>query len=157
MSKLSKLHLWMAISAIKSNIEKIFFCKKIYHDVVVCVPNFQLSAKSSLFFCLFFLYFYGVLFLWTPYIKFIGSSKIKLWQCLFSLSCGLDNIQTFQLVRSYQAFWVITGVRKKSYSIKLKKKCTKKWNHLVEREKNLVHVHQYHSNSFFQKNIFFYQ
>ena len=32
------------------------------------VPNFQLSAKSSLFCCAFFLHFYGVLFLWTPYI-----------------------------------------------------------------------------------------
>ena len=58
----------MAISAIKSNIKKIFFCKKIYYDVVVHIPNFQLSAKSFLFFCAFFLHFYGVLFLWTPYI-----------------------------------------------------------------------------------------
>ena len=58
----------MAISAIKSNIKKTFFCKKINHDVVVLVPNFQLSAKLSSFFCAFFLYFYGVLFLWTPYI-----------------------------------------------------------------------------------------
>ena len=69
MSKLSKLHIWMAISAIKSNTETIFFCKNIYYDVVVHVPNFQLSAKSTSFFCAFFLHFYGVLFLWTPYTK----------------------------------------------------------------------------------------
>ena len=66
MSKLSKLHLWMAISAIKSNIRKIFFCKKIYYDIVVQVPNFHLSAKSSSFFCAFFLHFYGVLFCGHP-------------------------------------------------------------------------------------------
>ena len=61
----------MAISAIKSNIKKIFFCKKIYHDVVTCVPNFQLSAKSSSFFCALFLHFYGILFLWTPHISLL--------------------------------------------------------------------------------------
>ena len=59
----------MAISAIKSYIKRIFFCKKIYHDVVVHVPSFQLSAKSSSFLRAFFLHSYGVLFLWTPYIN----------------------------------------------------------------------------------------
>ena len=56
----------MAISAIKINIEKIFFCRKIYHDVVVHVPNFQLPAKSSSFFCAFFLHFYGLLYCGHP-------------------------------------------------------------------------------------------
>ena len=56
----------MAISAIKSNNRKIFFCKKIYHDIVVQVPNFHLFAKSSSFFCAHFLHFYEILFLWTP-------------------------------------------------------------------------------------------
>ena len=45
---------------------KKFFCKKIYHDVVIHLPNFQLSAKSSSFFCAFFLHFYGVLFCGHP-------------------------------------------------------------------------------------------
>ena len=52
----------MAVSAIKSNIRKIFLCEKIYYDVVVHVPNFQLSTKSSSF----FLHFYGVLFFGHP-------------------------------------------------------------------------------------------
>ena len=71
----------MAISAIKSNIKKIFFCKKIYHDVVVHVPNFQLSAKSSSFFCAFFLHFYGVLFFWTPYIYVCVCPSVGLSLC----------------------------------------------------------------------------
>jgi len=63
-----KIVKFTVISTIKSNTKKIFFFLKIYHDVVVHVHNFQLSAKSSSFFGAFFLHFYGVLFLWTPYI-----------------------------------------------------------------------------------------
>ena len=37
-----------------SNVRKIILCKKIYHDVVLHVPNFQLSAKSFSFFSAFF-------------------------------------------------------------------------------------------------------
>ena len=58
-------HLNGHISYIKQYLKNIF-CKNIYHDVVVLVPNFQLSAKSSSFFCAFFLHFYGVLFFGHP-------------------------------------------------------------------------------------------
>ena len=50
MSKLSKLDIQMAISAIKIKLRKKFFCRNVYHDVVAHVPNFQLSARSSSFF-----------------------------------------------------------------------------------------------------------
>ena len=61
--------------------KKIFFCKKIYHDVVIHVPNFQLFAKSSSFFCAFFLHFQGVLFCGHPIIMkdrshFLNSSLL---------------------------------------------------------------------------------
>ena len=59
MSKLSKLDIQMAISAIKIKFTKKIFCKNVYHDVVAHVPNFQLSARSSSLFSAFFLHFYS--------------------------------------------------------------------------------------------------
>ena len=43
-----------------------FFWKKKHHDVVAHLPSFQLSTRSSSFFCAFFLNFYGTPFFWTP-------------------------------------------------------------------------------------------
>ena len=48
-----------------------------YHNVVAHVPNFQLSTRSSSFFCAFFLYFYGTLFYWTPDKKKNKEREIK--------------------------------------------------------------------------------
>ena len=40
MSKLSKLDIQMAISAIKIKLTKKFFCRNVHHDVAAHVPNF---------------------------------------------------------------------------------------------------------------------
>ena len=57
----------MAITAIQSDIRKKFICKNVYHDVVAHVLSFQLSARSSSFFCSFFLAVYGKPFYDSPY------------------------------------------------------------------------------------------
>ena len=72
MSKLSKFDIWIAISAIWINVRKIFFRKKKHHNVVLHVPSFQLSARSSSFFLTFFLHFHGTLFYCSPYIFHIS-------------------------------------------------------------------------------------
>ena len=56
---MSKLDIGMAISGIQNNIRQIFFCKNVYHDVVVHVPNFQLSARSFSLLSAFFPHVYG--------------------------------------------------------------------------------------------------
>ena len=45
---------------------KFFFCKNKHHIGVVHVPSFHLSARSSSFFCAFFLHFYGEPFYGSP-------------------------------------------------------------------------------------------
>ena len=54
MSKLSKLDIQMAISTRQIKIWKIFFWKSIYRSIVLHVPSFQLSARSSSLFRAFF-------------------------------------------------------------------------------------------------------
>ena len=66
MSKLPKLDIQLAISAIQIKMRKIFFWKNRYHDVVSLVPNFQHSARSSSFFWAFFLHIYGTVFFGHP-------------------------------------------------------------------------------------------
>ena len=79
MSKLSKLDIQMAISAIKIKLRKKFFCRNVYHDVVAHVPNFQLSARSSSFFSAVFPSLSWTLFFGGPVIycsSFYGTSLI---------------------------------------------------------------------------------
>ena len=80
MSKLSILDIQIVISAVKIKKRKIFLCKNVYPDLVAQVPSFQLTARSSSFFCAFFLLFYGVTFFGTPNIKkkTLRDSSIKL-------------------------------------------------------------------------------
>ena len=60
--KSSKLDIQKAISAKQFKFWKIFLCKNKHYIVVVLVPNFHLSARSSSFFFAFFLFVYGELF-----------------------------------------------------------------------------------------------
>jgi len=55
MSKSSKSDIQKAISAKKIIIQKLFFLKSKHYIVVLLVPNFHLSARSSSF----FLHVYG--------------------------------------------------------------------------------------------------
>jgi len=59
MSKSSKLDIWKAISAKKTMIWKLFLWKNKHYNVVVLVPNFYLSARSSSIFLAFILHVYG--------------------------------------------------------------------------------------------------
>ena len=63
LSKSSKSDIKMAISARKIKIWKQFFHEKKHYIVVVYVPSFYPSARPSSFFLVFFLHFYGKLFL----------------------------------------------------------------------------------------------
>ena len=90
MSKLSKFDIQMAISAIQSNIGKVFFCKNVYHDVVAHVPSFELSTRSFSFFSAFFLTFYGKPFYDSPYISFFSHYFMVLFD-FFSHMIQLDT------------------------------------------------------------------
>merc|ERR1711989_280045 len=63
LSKSSKSDIQKAISAKQIMIQKIFLCKNKHYIVVVLVPNYYLSARSSSFFLAFFLLVYGEPFL----------------------------------------------------------------------------------------------
>ena len=57
-----KLDIDIAISARKIKIWNLFFGKKNHHIVVVYVPSFHFSARSSSFFLAVFLHIYGSIF-----------------------------------------------------------------------------------------------
>ena len=59
LSKSSKLDIQKYISAKQIMIWKMFLCENKNYTVVVLVPNFHLSARSSSFFHAFFLHVYG--------------------------------------------------------------------------------------------------
>ena len=59
LSKSSKSDIQKATSAKQIIIWKIFLCKNNHYNVVVLVPDFHLSARSSSFFLAFFLLIYG--------------------------------------------------------------------------------------------------